>query len=221
MPRHLVTTIVFAAVASSASAELLGTHTISHSGGGPRLATAMAFAFGWGEDPPGIVDRLFEDVPVTLADVGHTFAATEQTDPHFATIAAGLTDGTSEGVISGQQVRFYSYFYPDGGGGSHGGPESIFLDDPDLIDFHGFQITEIDLTIDAFTLTSPGWDPNGDGIWTDYNATVTVSVIGVPIPEPNSLLLFGLSLASALGRRQSPERGSFEFTRRLTRRSHG
>jgi hypothetical protein len=141
MPRHLVTTIVFAAVASSASAELLGTHTISHSGGGPRLATAMAFAFGWGEDPPGIVDRLFEDVPVTLADVGHTFAATEQTDPHFATIAAGLTDGTSEGVISGQQVRFYSYFYPDGGGRKPWRAGEHLPGRSDLIDFHGFQIT--------------------------------------------------------------------------------
>jgi hypothetical protein len=221
MTRPLLIIMAVAAIPCGASADVLGTHTVNHAGGGSGLATAMTFAFGWGEDPPGIVNRLFEDVPVTPDDVGRTFVATAQTDADFAAIAAGLTDGTSEGIVSGQQVRFYSYFYPDGGGGSNGGPESVFFDDPDLIDFHGFQITEIDLTIYAFTLTSPGWDPNGDGIWTDYSATVTVSVIGIPIPEPNSLLLFGLSVAFALGRREASSRGSFEFTRRLTRRSHG
>jgi hypothetical protein len=64
----------------------------------------------------------------------------------------------------------------------------------------GAQINGISLTINQFTLDSPGTDPNHNGLWTDGSCDFTMGVV----PEPNSLFLLaiGLIVIVAFGRKK-------------------
>ena len=48
------------------------------------------------------------------------------------------------------------------------------------IDFKDFTIQCISLRINSLTLDTPGQDPNGNGIWTDYSINYSLLVKGVP-----------------------------------------
>jgi PEP-CTERM motif len=77
------------------------------------------------------------------------------------------------------------------------------------IDLQGFQIGSIGLHVDSLTISSPGSNPNGDGIWTDVFFEGTVTVYAVP--EPSSLGLLGIFLGCVISRRivKRPWRRSF------------
>ncbi len=53
------------------------------------------------------------------------------------------------------------------------------------------QTDEIRVTLVSFTADSPGFDPNGDGVWTDYLAVFRYEFVSVPAPTSTAVLLGG------------------------------
>ena len=132
---------------------------------------------------------LFEDFSLTAADIGKTFTATESSDADFSKAAGFLTNGINNEV--GVERSF------NGAGGGGGITESYALFGGSGIDFAGMSIKSIDMHIDNLLITSPGSDPNGDGIWTDVEYGVTVTVNAVPLPS--SLFIFTSGLLGLIG----------------------
>jgi hypothetical protein len=57
------------------------------------------------------------------------------------------------------------------------------------IDFRGFKIDSIALRLDLLDISSPGINPNGNGIWTDCSYSGQISVNYEPVPEPATTVL--------------------------------
>lgn len=149
-------------------------------------------------DPPDNDDTsLFDDIILTLDDVGTTFMAS--TDPHsdFLGFVSMLTNGVDDDLGQGSRIRAGL-----GGGSSNGiAPESRWFSEfllPGSVDFSGHQIDEISLTLETMTFDTPGHDPNGDGVWTDYTADVTFTIV----PEPLTLWMLGTAIVITRRRRR-------------------
>ncbi|HZE70861.1 MAG TPA: hypothetical protein VE135_15230 [Pyrinomonadaceae bacterium] len=107
------------------------------------------------------------DVFVGPGDVGRTFSISS--GAQFETASALLTNGSNEYIV---------FFTGPGiiGGGSAGEQRfesQLFFGNSGRIDFAGFQITSLDFRLDEFVLNTPGRNPNGDGIWTDFTVRGT------------------------------------------------
>jgi hypothetical protein len=94
---------------------------------------------------------------------------TDAATPNFNVIVNGLTDGVTElvGWTTGPPDVFItgaSSFEPDLFGDQVG---------PSGVDLAGYRIDRIGFRVDSFSLASPGTDPNGDGIWTDWTLNGT------------------------------------------------
>lgn len=118
----------------------------------------------------------------------------------FDALVTLLTNGQND-VLS-WNVQNYA------GGVSTGVLESYYLaGSPHLlngIDFAGSSIDHIDLSITNLS-TSPGSNPNGDGVWTDWKFNIAMNVYGTPpVPEPEvyAMLLAGLGFVGAMSRRR-------------------
>ncbi len=122
-------------------------------------------------------------------DIGRTVSLSSSTTAGFDFFSSLLTNGKNDAII---------VLISCGGGSASGCGwyESTsfqkFVNSP-YPDFHGYEITRIDLTINNLAISSPGSNPNGDGIWTDYSLDGTFTVYGVP--EPTTLFLLGLGAA--------------------------
>jgi hypothetical protein len=125
--------------------------------------------------------ELFEDLFVQTNDVGHTYIIGPGDDPDFATFVTYLTDG------------YVSFFSVDASMGPGGGGESgvrevnFFTGLPpgnNGVDLGGFVIDHFSLRFDTLETTSPGSDPNGDGVWTDCSYAATFSVYGQAVNPP-------------------------------------
>lgn len=121
--------------------------------------------------------------------------------PLLSDVTAILTNGVDD-VFAYNLNSFLA------GGTSAGRPESLFFaGSPNVqngIDFAGSSIEKIELHV-INRISSPGSNPNGNGIWTDYYFDVRLDVFGVsPVPEPSSfgLLLTGLTVVSLTQRRR-------------------
>jgi hypothetical protein len=139
---------------------------------------------------------LFDDIILTLGDVGRTFMASTDGYSDLDGFAERLTNGVDELFGVGSKIRVGL----GGGSGISFWSESEFFASflpPGAVDFSGHLIDEVTLTLDALTLDTPGSDPNGDGLWTDITAEITVTVI----PEPGTLLLLGLGGLALMRRR--------------------
>lgn len=160
-------------------------------GVGRRQASAMyspVLFYVLGIQPSDTI-VLFEDHtfpsgnPVTISDV--TSASDEQ---DFFAFAATLTDGIDNSIGSGAWHEVTGLI------GGAGGPESQRIDllvpsfGPDLV---GYTIDHISREVTVFA-ESPGSDPFGDGIWTDWTMTGSYEIYGWAIPEPITGLQLGL-----------------------------
>jgi hypothetical protein len=104
---------------------------------------------------------------------GETIMMTSANDPVFDTVTSRLTDGLDE--IAEVRWSFGS------GGGSQSLDESTFFGDqagPNGIDLAGYAISSIGLVVEEFEASSPGSDPNGDGIWTDAQLSGRLIILG-------------------------------------------
>jgi hypothetical protein len=71
---------------------------------------------------------------------------------------------------------------------------------PGQVDLAGLEIVRIGFRLDAFSVASPGSDPNGDGIWTDLAYTATL-IVETPEPAPLALLAAALGALALRPRR--------------------
>lgn len=160
-----------------ASDYLLGTWQLSSFGGSSYIAAT--------EEPMFFKIRRG---PVTFAsiswmisenDIGNTLFADAESDPGFDNVVSYLTNG---------QEEFMTIFFLYGGSGIR---ESEFTDVIGIpqIDFQGYNITRIGLTLNDLFLSTPGQNPNDDGVWTDYSYDASISFY---VPEPATLLLLSL-----------------------------
>ena len=156
---------------------------INHDDSGGSRVIASSVEFSWNDH---WWTKLLDWGVVTPSDVGKTFTQSAVTSPDFDFFSSMLTSGTDD--ILYVQLRF-----PNGSSAGTGAPESYWLNkfiQTETVDFYGWQVTEINLTVNSLTIDTPGSNPNGDGIWTDCVYDVTFSIYG--IPEPSTLLLLGL-----------------------------
>jgi hypothetical protein len=179
---------------------------IQDAGGSAAVLTEVTYSglffLPVGEDPGGpLAGQLFPDLHLGQAQVGTTFFADASDGEGFARAVASLTDGLP-GVI---------YFgYPSSGGSpfhTYAGPyeSQVFASDPlgtGGVDLSGLRIDRIGFRLGQIALDSPGSNPNGDGVWTDYRVDATLIIEGEPLPEPGAVSLLGLACAVLIARRK-------------------
>lgn len=201
MLRQLVGAIiaVFAIGNSAASGEILATYPIFWAGGASNLfesiihRTYLSDVFN-NQEGEG---TLFEDIVIYGGETRVDMIALGD-DPEFPTYAELLTDG----------LDWWLYDWADfnvGGSTGRFDLESLRLDfaDPDHngVDLHGYIVESVVRTI-TVDFDTPGGDPNGDGIWTDYEISGVFEIFGSPIPEPASLVLLAFGAGCVWRRRR-------------------
>lgn len=174
-------------------ADVVAAISVSESGTIGGTVSAAAFPFGWGATPYGASAWLFEDIPVTPAQVGTRFYATPALDADFAAVVAGITDGQNNYLHLG--------FRPTSGGGIFTADTEqsyFFPNDPTRVDLAGHVIPGISMSIDRFSLLAL---PNGT---TEWSYQLTYRFGDVPEPRTAWLLWLGLGVAGPLASRGAP-----------------
>lgn len=123
---------------------------------------------------------------LTLADVGVPFTINSSNNSNFGQIVSLLTNGVTENI----------YFEVTGelGLGSSIGTSESSLTFNNANDFQGFVTDTVTITVNSLDITIPGQNPNGDGIWTDFNAKYTLTVESRAVPESSALIGSGIAL---------------------------
>jgi len=91
---------------------------------------------------------------------------TDGSNPYFDNIVSEIANGVSgpiEAEVRASNGAFGSIFAAS---------EPQLFDDqvgPSGVDLAGYRIDRIGFRVDEITIDSPGTDPNGDGIWTDFS----------------------------------------------------
>jgi hypothetical protein len=192
---------------SVASADPLFSFTLSGTAGRNVISTNLFATVGYRQSPlpPSPPQFTLFDLPWTIGDVGTSRIETSGTTTNFNGFAALMTDGIKEVIV----------FSPSPGEPSltgFGRSEAAILGHiPDLF---GYQIDSVSLTLNSLSFSTPGSDPNQDGLWTDASFSLTLSGSGVAIPEASSLSLLiigmlALSMAKLRLRLVIPEFLSF------------
>jgi len=173
----------------AAAASIVAEGTLQFLAGEATVSSTAYVQPAIGDDPFG-ADAILaapEPVAITSDDLGGNFLSLTPADLPFDAVVDALTNGENDIVwliISLQSEAQH---------GAVGDFESlIFFDDPDgtaQVDLQGYEIHQVDFGLDRFVLSSPGEDPNGDGIWTDYDVSMSLAVWGLAIPEPGPHLL--------------------------------
>ena len=149
-------------------------------GGSQATLTSMMVYVGFGPNTNAV---LFSQFALTPADVGRTFTLNASNDPDFAAAKLSLENGIPNAVVFGD------YYGPGTGWSTHVTSEAYFFDPlppgNNGIDFQGFSIGSISLTVDALTLT-----PRVAG-GTDIHLRGTISVNAVPEPSTLALVVGG------------------------------
>lgn len=114
---------------------------------------------------------LFDQASIHDGDEGTILVAKPDNDSDFLNLAALLTNGIDDPITFDMVT--------DGGGAGSTSPESMFFGKtPGSPDFDGYVIDSIQFLIDSVLIATPGTNPNGDGIWTDYDIRGQVVVFG-------------------------------------------
>ena len=164
--------------------------------------TILDQMFGPGTSPHY---QLFETYNFTPADVGSTFILTSANDPDFATFEQMITNGVND------SFGYWVDNLPSAGGlgttspetnlfgpGTHSFGPGNFTSIGQLSgpDFAGYDITQVILTINSFTLSS-----GGGSYSVDLRATATI--VAAPEPGCAGLLLFGATTLGFARRRKA------------------
>ena len=210
-----LTAVLFAVVTSAAQADTLATRDdITFTGRLNTMATSDPFSlslyietpppppppFDYADYPPSPNPRDYFTVPgITETSVGTTYSVTSANDPN---LIAALTDGNP------LEYLVYSTTSQYGGGGNFGRSKTGFFTDllvpsANGIDFSGYKITGIDITIDQVSVSSDPSNENPLG----YSIVTSLSLEGVAAPEPSS---WGLALVGV---------GAFVYLRRRSFRA--
>jgi hypothetical protein len=138
----------------------------SSAGGSALITSDVKLVFCIDNDSQNCSTHPLESLtfaPATPASVGTTIWAAN--DAGFQGVTAQLTDGSVD------LVGYVAILDPSG-------PGWFVQSEPDLfdrstgvggVDLSGYWIDRIGFRVDSLTLNSPGENPNGDGIWTDYS----------------------------------------------------
>ncbi len=146
---------------------------ISHSNGGGRfVANVLALKFGFStpgpNGEPGAADPatlLFENRTFAPNDVGRLFLTDSATDPHFAAFVSRLTNGVPEFIHHNAFDQVDTAVM-----------EAVLFALASEPDLRGYQIHTLGLRFDQIDVRSPGSDPNGDGMWTDFSYSAVLLV---------------------------------------------
>lgn len=160
---------------------------LSGAGGINVITNSLNLSIVGGVSRSSYQTLLFRNVWVQTGDVGQVYTLRPTDNPaDFGLITHYLTDGIVDYL--GYNARVYP-----GGTGRSGIPESTFFSSlppgNNGVDLKGFDIAYYSLVFTSLKFESPGWDPNKNGLWTDYSYSAIFSVYGVPVPEPASLTL--------------------------------
>lgn len=175
--------VVLLGLSGPAVADVLGIAQLTHRMGGPCISSSVDFDL--------VIGALIKSAWVlperglTGADVGRVFTVTPANAPSFDTMADVLTDG--------QDFYIQPKWSLPGNSSAPAWSESECFGSqtPNHIDFQGWTVTELQVRIDKLDIQIPGSDLNHDGIWTDVDWSITVTVHGVPEPATLSLLALG------------------------------
>lgn len=152
-------------------------------------------SFGWFPESSYSERSVVFDLILSTADVGQTY--TVSSGPEFDEAIVSLTNGINEYIYC--DTRGSQLQGPPGGG--WGSLESlIFFGDAtgaNGIDFAGYDINSISVTINTLTFDTPGSNPNGDGLWTDIEFNATIAVTKVPVAT--TAWFFGSGLIGLIG----------------------
>ena len=130
--------------------------------------------------------KLFNDLVITPADIGHTIVADAASDPDFSVFVDRVTNGRPNFT----EIMFGA---TAGGGGGIGsaGEFGLFGLPPGVIDFRGFTVTSVALRVDTFS-SAPDQEHANFTILT-LRGSLSVNGRGAfdptTTPEPASLLL--------------------------------
>lgn len=145
-----------------------------------------------GQSMMGDGDLVF-DLILSANSVGQTYTVSSgaQFDQAVQLLTNGINDNVSYEVDGS----------PGGGGIGIGSSEAGFFFGDDTgahgVDFAGYQINSISLTVNSLNLSTPGSNPNGDGVWTDAKLNATLKINTVPVPA--AMWLFGSGLLGLTG----------------------
>jgi len=183
-----IITMSFSDLLFASDEYLLGTYQWGVDGGGTQKIVTEAPMSLWMNFVPPLPNPVCISWVISENDVGDTLFHDAESDPGFS--------GVVDYLINGQHDYVGIHFL----GGGRNITEDAMTDAMGIqqVDFFGYDITRIGLTVHYLTFDTPGSNPNGDGIWTDYSYEVSTSFYG--IPEPSTLLL--LCLGGVIVRRK-------------------
>lgn len=174
----LIAVLMLIAVGASEAA-ILGSYHGKGSGGSRSVDTVWLSYVSFGDRHY----ELFDDTPL-IANIGKTlWISSDQQDRDFSKAVAYLTNGANDSFEMMVGTRYASWGIPID-------ERKAFFSGTGGPDFAGQNVGAIGVMINGATATSPGENPNHDGIWTDYTYDLTLLVAtGVPVPEPASMLV--------------------------------
>ena len=141
--------------------------------GGALIGTGAWRSFNFSEPCSELEPELFEDVIVTVDDIGSIALADSGSDPAFDELVVFLTNGVEDPLTVRAGIA------PDGGAGARTELESFYfaeLPGGNGIDLQGVEIDALGFRYDHLEIHTPGSDPNNDGNWTDIVFDVTFLV---------------------------------------------
>lgn len=132
----------------------------------------------------------FFDLPLSEADVGHTF--TLSSGDTFAAAVAYLTNGANDAMAIFSMTPF--------GGGGVGANEAYWFFG-DGTGAHGIDLAGHTISGLTFTATSLHFDIDTGTPWTDATYEYLLTVESIPEPDTAALLVLGLTGVAGLARR--------------------
>ena len=156
---------------------ILGSVLVEQDLGFPRsdAVTDVRLFLGQGDEIRAAV-ALFDEIVLTVADVGRTFViASAADDPDFGSFAALLTNGVDDSLTAEVHAGNILTNTSD--------VESRLLqgaDGPLAPDLVGSTLQRVELTLEVLSVETPGEDPDGDGEGTDLRVVGRIVFFGVP-----------------------------------------